>query len=162
MAATNEIEYKFLIADLSAVSQLTPIRTEEIIQGYLTKPGDTAAIRVRASKWQDGKEEAYITVKGPAIGMTRKEFEYEIPLADAREMMQMPGVNFIDKTRYFFDHGAHTIELDVFNGALAGLVVAEIEVASEDEKVEFPDWFGENVTHDIRYTNVYLALHGLS
>lgn len=163
MANTNEIEYKFLIADLNAAIALPPLSTEHIIQGYLTKPGDSAAIRVRASEWQDGKKEAFITVKSPAKGLSRKEYEYEIPLEDAQEMMVLAEGRFITKTRYRLEHtNGHVIELDIFDGELQGLVVAEIEVKSEDEKIDIPAWFGKDVTHDTRYTNISLALNGLN
>lgn len=161
MAYTKEIEYKFLIDDLHAVTNLAVVHTEEILQGYLTCAGDGAAIRVRSSKWEDGKVEAFITVKGPADGMSRDEFEYEIPFADAEKMMALCDGRFIHKTRYFYEFKGHTIELDVFGGELTGLVMAEIEVKSEDEVVEFPEWFGRNVTNDIRFTNISLSEHGL-
>ena len=162
MANTNEIEYKFLIADLNAIASLTPLSTEYILQGYLTKPGDSAAIRVRASEWATGEKEAFITVKSPTPGLSRKEWEYPIPLEDAQEMMALAEGRFITKTRYRFPHtNGHIIELDVFDGELAGLVVAEIEVKSEDEKIDVPEWFGADVTHDTRYTNISLALNGL-
>jgi adenylate cyclase len=157
----KEIEYKFLINDLCDIDLLKVERYEEIIQGYLTRSGTGAAIRVRCSIWNDGREEAFVTIKSPAKGMTRDEYEYEIPVKDAFAMMQLCAGRQIVKTRYFIKHGEHTIELDFFGGKLSGLIMAEIEVESEDEKVEFPSWFGRNVTTDIEYTNIHLAEHGL-
>jgi CYTH domain-containing protein len=161
MAHTKEIEYKFLIDDLNIITSLTVDRTEEILQGYLTRSTDGAAIRVRASKWDNGHEEAFITVKSPSKGMSRDEFEYEIPVAHAEAMMALCEGRFIMKTRYFIKHGEHTVELDVFGGELTGLVMAEIEVKSEDEKIEFPEYFGRNVTLDPAFTNIHLSEHGL-
>jgi CYTH domain-containing protein len=157
----KEIEYKFLVKDVAAATALTPLRTESIVQGYFTKPGESSAIRVRASQWENGHQEAFITVKSQAKGLTRDEWEYEIPVDEAMEMMALCENRFINKTRYFFQHGDHVIELDIFDGELSGLVVAEIEVKSEDEKIVIPEWFGRDVTHDNRYTNISLALHGM-
>jgi len=163
MANTTEIEYKFLIADIGVISTLTPLSREYIMQGYLTKPGDGSAIRVRASEWEDGRQEAFFTVKSPTPGLARKEWEYPIPLQDAQEMMALAEGRIIVKTRYRFAHtNGHIIELDMFDGVHSGLVVAEIEVGSVDEKIDIPDWFGADVTHDGRYTNISLALNGLN
>lgn len=175
----KEIEYKFLIDDVAALTELKPFKSEDIVQGYLVGPDNTAAIRVRISEWMtviDGVQvidhtEAFITVKGPAVGLSRDEFEYAIPVEDAKVMMQMCNGAHIVKTRYFLelegqdDEGytgnKHIVELDVFGGNLSGLIMAEIEVESEDEAVEFPKWFGRNVSTDKRYTNVSLAYHGM-
>lgn len=165
----KEIEYKFLVKDVLAFSKLTPTSSEDILQGYLVPPTNTAAIRVRISKFPPNVDdpvgtvygEAFITVKGPAKGLTRDEWEVPIPVEDAEEMMKLCNGNIIQKTRYFFPLGEHTIEVDVFDGDLAGLVMAEIEVKSEDEKVEFPDWFGKDVSTDHRFTNIAMAYNGL-
>jgi adenylate cyclase len=163
----KEIEYKFLISDMKALAALKPLKHENIMQGYLAPPDNHTAIRVRISEWPapagfeilgPKKEEAFVTVKGPSKGLTRDEFEYPIPVADAKEMMQLCEGRFIDKVRYFFElpglYGRkHIIEVDVFAGKLAGLIVAEIEVASEDEVVQFPSWFGKDVSTDHRYAN---------
>src|SRR6476646_3203707 len=129
---SKEIEYKFLVTDLSAVAELTPLRYDTITQAYLTDHKNRACIRVRTSKLSSGDVESYITVKGPAQGMTRDEYEYLIPNEDAAAMVGLAQGKIISKTRYFFEHGSNVIELDIFEDDLAGLVIAEIEVESED------------------------------
>jgi adenylate cyclase len=145
----KEIERKFLVKsrDFLNLAQGTAIK-----QGYISS-GPTHSVRVR--RYGD---RAFITIKGPTKGMTRDEFEYEIPLADAEEMLanlcERPP---IEKTRYRVAVGNHTFEVDRFGGANAGLVVAEVELASEDEAVEMPDWIGREVTDDPRYYNSNLS-----
>lgn len=157
----QEIEYKFIITNLDEVAKLDPIRYENIRQAYLTDPKSKANVRVRHSAHSDGTVSAFVTVKSPAKGMSRGEWEYQIPEADYAEISELKQGVEIAKTRYFFQHGKHVIELDIFEGALAGLIIAEIEVNSEDEEVEFPSWFGRDVTRDYRYTNSSLAQYGL-
>lgn len=154
----KEIEYKFLVTDIDAVAEMTPTRYEVIKQGYFTGGGDGCTIRVRTSTLNDGTLEAFITVKGPADGMVRDEWEYSIPHDEALEMMKLCEDRLIEKTRYFFDFKGHVVELDIFEGRHAGLMIAEIEVEDENEEVEFPTWFARDVTHDHRFTNAYLSL----
>lgn len=132
---------------------------ESISQGMLSsKP----VVRVRVTNRQGdryGLFKGYLTVKGPQEGISRPEWEYEIPYGDAQELLKLcPSI--IEKTRYRCDAGPTGFdrwEIDVFEGANVGLVVAEIEMSAEDEAFERPDWLGEEVTHDPRYLNVNLA-----
>jgi adenylate cyclase len=146
----REIERKFLVRDegwrAGAVG-------ERIEQGFLsTDPRRVVRVRVQ------GGRTATVAIKGAALGATRPEFEYAIPLDDARELLA--GLCLrppIEKTRYRVDVAGAWFEVDVFEGANAGLVLAEIELSSEDEPFPRPDWLGEEVTHDPRYSNASLA-----
>jgi adenylate cyclase len=153
-----EIEYKFLIEDLHMAGSMHAKTSEVIRQGYLTTEA-SVMVRVRLSHFSDERgEQAWITVKGPTVGMTRQEYEYQIPWQDGIDMMKLCGNRTIEKTRYCISHGDHTIELDIFEGELQGLVMAEIEVKNENEKVVFPEWFGRDVSCDPAYTNASLSL----
>lgn len=141
----QEIERKFLIDSekLGPLDGGTHIR-----QGYIPTVERTA-VRVRIAD-----EDAYLTLKGERTGAARSEFEYAIPKADAEQMLsQLCGGTFIDKTRYTVVHAGHKWEIDWFHGKNEGLVVAEIELESEDEEFEMPDWVTEEVTEDNRYYN---------
>ncbi len=121
-------------------------------QGYLSTAKERT-VRVRIEG-----ERAVITVKGPVTGLTRREFEYEIPLAEAAEMLdQLCERPLIEKRRHRVDHAGHTWEVDEFLGENQGLVVAEIELESEDESFDRPDWLGEEVSDDPRYYNANLV-----
>jgi len=140
-----EIERKYLV-DLEKLGTLeNGIR---IKQAYLSTNKE-AVVRVRVKN-----DKAYLTIKGSNIGVTRLEFEYEIPLDEANEMLdklcQKP---VIDKTRYLINYENHTWELDVFYGENEGLVVVEVELSSEDETIILPSWVKEEVTSDARYYN---------
>ena len=148
----TEIERKFLVVGdgwrESAVSE-TRYR-----QGYLSSQAN-ASVRVRV-----GAGRAFLNVKSAHLGIRRHEFEYEIPLADAEEMLaSLAERPCIDKVRYRVPQGPHIWEVDVFEGANAGLVVAEVELQSEEERFEVPNWAGEEVSHDPRYLNVNLVHH---
>ena len=147
-----EIERKFLVRDNSwrtSISQQIPIR-----QGYLCSDIERT---VRVRTWG---EKGLLTVKSKAKNAARFEFEYEIPLADALDMLdQLCPFPQIQKTRFLIPQGKHCWEIDVFAGHNQGLVVAEIELTSLDENIEKPNWIGEEVTHDHRYSNSYLAQH---
>lgn len=140
-----EIERKYLI-DLEKIGTLeNGIR---IKQGYLSTNKD-AVVRVRVKN-----DKAYLTIKGSNSGIARLEFEYEIPLNEANEMLEkLCQKPVIDKTRYLITHENHTWEVDVFYGDNEGLVVAEVELSSEDEHINFPIWVKEEVSHDDRYFN---------
>ena len=145
-----EIERKFLVKDPSwkhvADSGLS------CKQGYLVSDSEkTVRVRVMGDL-------AYLTIKGATSGISRAEFEYEIPVADAVAMLELCG-NIVEKTRYRVGHTGMVWELDVFEGANAGLVVAEIELQSEELFFELPDWLGEEVSGEIRYYNSRLAEH---
>ncbi len=146
----TEIERKFLVTDESwrnAVSKKSFFR-----QGYLTR-SDGASVRVRVA---DGK--ADLNIKSMTLGISRHEFEYEIPLADAKEMLDKLCLGpKIEKVRYFVEHLGHTWEVDVFEGDNTGLIVAEIELNAENEVFEKPPWAGDEVSDDERYYNVCLV-----
>ncbi len=145
----TEIERKFLVRGdgWREGATATPIR-----QGYLhaTK---AISIRVRRAGGQ-----AYLTVKGTQVGATRAEYEYGIPVDDAEAMLDaLCRRPLIEKVRHIVVHRGLTWEVDVFEGENAGLIVAEVELDSEDQDVALPDWIGPEVTHDPRYLNVNLA-----
>ena len=105
-------------------------------------------------------EAANLNIKSATLGVTRQEYEYAIPLTDANAMLNtLADGPLIEKTRYHVAHGKHTWEIDVFAGDNQGLVVAEIELAAEDERFERPAWLGEEVSADPRYYNVCLVKH---
>lgn len=137
-----EIERKFLV-----IGEPPLFGGVEMVQAYLSKvPGCTVRVRKEGDR-------AVLTVKGMTVGISRKEFEYEIPYADAQEIIDMAEGGTVEKTRYYHRCGEHLWEIDVFKGANAGLVVAEIELTSEDEEFTKPVWVGEEVTGDRRYAN---------
>ena len=123
-------------------------------QGYLSTVKERV-VRVRIEG-----EQARLTIKGSSVGLTRSEFEYEIPLADARQLLDgLCEQPLIDKHRHKEVHGGKTWEIDVFHGDNQGLVVAEIELASEDEPFERPAWAMLEVSSDARYFNSNLQKH---
>lgn len=147
-----EIERKFLVARdtwWAGVEGET-----RILQGYLAE-GGRATVRARIRG-----DAAYLTLKGPTSGISRLEFEYPIPVADAEILLRELAVSpLIEKVRYRVRAGRHVWDLDVFAGANAGLVLAEVELEAEDADFERPDWAGEEVSDDPRYFNVNLARH---
>ncbi len=146
----TEIERKFLVTDPSVVDGIagTVIR-----QGYLSRQPDRT-VRVRRAG-----ERAFVTVKGRNSGATRSEWEWEIPVADADEMLEICEGPKIEKTRHLVEHDGRTWEVDVFAGANAGLVMAEIELEAADAAVALPGWVGREVTDDPRFYNSSLAVH---
>jgi CYTH domain-containing protein len=148
LAMPSEIERKFLVTDDSWRDGSPGVR---IAQGYLTQDLDRT-VRVRI-----GGEKAWLTIKGRSEGISRAEFEYEIPVEDARELLEMCLPSVIDKTRHEVLFGGHVWEIDVFHGANEGLVVAEVELAEETISPELPPWLGADVSHDARYFNSRLA-----
>ena len=148
----QEIERKFLVLDDSFKHEA--FSKSHIQQGYIcSERGRTVRVRIR-------DERAYLTIKGPSEngGLSRYEFEYEIPLEDARQMMQFCEPGIIDKTRWLVKSGKHTFEVDEFFGDNEGLVVAEVELAYEDEPYEKPHFIGKEVTGDRRYYNSCLCV----
>lgn len=145
----TEIERKFLVRG-DAWRQGEGVC---LVQGYLNRD-KARTVRVRIAGNQ-----AFLTIKGLTSGATRAEFEYPIAPDDARQLLAMADGPVLEKLRHTFAHAGHTWEVDVFQGANAGLVVAEIELASEDEVFARPDWLGNEVTHDARYFNVNLIAH---
>lgn len=145
----SEIERKFLVNG-DAWNDGSP--GTRIAQGYLSMDADRT-VRIRIAG-----ENAWITVKGRTQGITRAEFEYAIPAADARDLLEMCLPSVIDKTRHRIDFGGHVWEVDVFHGANDGLVLAEVELDDESVVPELPPWLGEEVSHDVRYFNANLAV----
>ena len=141
-----EIERKFIVT--GEWKHLATSKTH-IEQGYFdTAPGCTVRIRIRDDK-------AYLTIKGPSAdgGLSRYEFETQIPMDDGREMMKLCRPGRIDKTRWLVPNGRHTIEVDEFHGDNDGLIMAEIELNAPDEPYERPDFLGQEVTGDPRFYN---------
>ena len=145
----QEIERKFLIQDASIVDSLA---CERLTQGYLSHDKN-ATVRVRLAGHQ-----GWLTIKGKTVGATRSEFEYPVPQEDARQMLdELCTAGVIDKTRYRLPQGELCWEIDVFHGDNDGLIVAEIELPSEDTPFDRPAWLGEEVTGDPRYYNSALS-----
>ena len=148
----KEIERKFTIINNNwkeAVSSSSRFR-----QGYMGTD-EKASVRIRL---EDDK--ANINIKSATLGIQRQEYEYDIPVTDANEMLDtLCHKPLIEKTRHYVQHQGKTWEIDVFEGDNQGLVVAEIELDSEDESFTLPDWAGEDVSHDTRYYNVCLVSH---
>ena len=146
----QEIERKFLVKD-DSFKELA-FSFSRIAQGYICSTrGRTVRVRIRDDK-------GYLTIKGPAgeNGFSRYEWEKELPLAEAQELMKLCERGMIDKVRYLVQCGKHVYEVDEFHGDNEGLVVAEIELASEDESFEKPDFIGEEVTGIVKYYNSFL------
>ena len=148
-----EIERKFLVIgdDWRAGAVST-----EIVQGYLSRdPDRTVRVRLRGDR-------AFLTVKGRAAGISRTEVEVPIPIEAGRELLPLCLDSVIRKTRHEVVLGSHTWEVDEFHGENDGLVVAEVELGSEDEAFPRPSWIGLEVSHDHRYSNSRLSEHPFS
>ncbi|NRA21551.1 MAG: CYTH domain-containing protein [Oceanospirillaceae bacterium] len=144
----TEIERKFLI-DLTKIGPLEG--GTYIKQGYIAT-ADKTVVRARLAG-----NKAYLTLKGENKGITRAEFEYEIPVADARQIMtELCHGPMVEKTRYLIVFSGHTWEVDIFHGDNDGLVVAEIELENEDESFELPAWVTTEVSGDAKYYNASL------
>ncbi len=141
-----EIERKFTI-DIEKWNLVNKPIPQIIIQSYLSQnPECTVRIRIKNDK-------GFLTIKGKTIGISRSEFEYEIPLADANQMIETLSEKTLSKDRYNIPFGNHIWEVDVFHGKLEGLIIAEIELSSENETFEKPDWILEDVSDNIEYYN---------
>lgn len=146
----QEIERKFLVTDDSYKREA--YAQSRIVQGYICSArGRTVRVRIRDDK-------GYLTIKGASneSGTSRYEWEHEISLTEAEELMRLCEPGVIDKTRYLVKKGRHTFEVDEFYGENTGLVMAEIELESEDESFEKPHFIGMEVTGDVRYYNSFL------
>jgi len=141
----KEIERKFLVAN-DTWKQAKCIGQRELKQAYLLR-GSDRSVRIRVTD-----NMAFFTVK-LGTGLTRSEFEYEIPQDEANDMIAEADLPCLHKTRYYIQNGIDTWELDVFHGALEGLLVAELELSDEAQYFEKPDWLGEEVTFDPAYLN---------
>jgi adenylate cyclase len=149
-----EIERKFLTGseEWRGLGESTEYR-----QGYLIAAPDRT-VRVRTVR-----ERGYLTVKGGSIGVARAEYEYEIPIGDARELLDELCIRpLIEKRRTHIRHAGLTWEVDEFFGENHGLVIAEVELESEDQSVDLPPWIGEEVTGDPRYFNASLVTRPFS
>ena len=144
----TEIERKFLVVGDSwrGLAEGTDMR-----QGYLSTVAQRT-VRVRLAG-----DQAYLTVKGPSVGATRAEFEYEIPVADAEQLLAMCEGSLIEKTRYRIPADEVVWEVDEFQGDNAGLLVAECELETADQEFARPEWLGNEVTDDARYYNANLS-----
>lgn len=145
-----EIERKFLVTNSSWRSLVT--KRTAIRQGYLSSNAK-ATVRVRSRD----DETAFITLKGTISGFSRPEYEYEIPIEDARELLVMSEPNVLEKHRHLVPFGGLVWEVDEFGGQHQGLIIAEVELTSEDQHVQLPDWIGVEVTNDDRFYNASLA-----
>jgi len=151
-----EIERKFLVKNdgYKAIAY----SSSRITQGYIcSSRGRTVRVRIRNGK-------GYLTIKGPSDseGIGRYEWEKEIPLQEAQELMRLCEPGMIDKTRYLVKSGKHVFEVDEFYGENEGLTIAEVELESADESYEKPDFIGEEVTGDVRYYNSFLMKNPFS
>jgi adenylate cyclase len=146
-----EIERKFLVA---GDDWRQPVeRQTHFSQGYLSRdPARTVRVRIAG-------DTAFLTIKGATRGATRAEFEYEIPLADARQLLALCDGPVVEKIRHLCLFDGMTWEVDEFLGANAGLLVAEIELADEGQVFARPGWLGAEVTGDGRYVNANLAVN---
>ncbi len=148
----TEIERKFLVRDDGWRRRAD--RGTEIRQGYLAG-SEAASVRVRIAAGR-----AALNIKSATLGVRRLEYDYPIPLPDAEQMLERLCMKpLIEKRRYRVPVGDHIWEVDLFHGANEGLILAEIELAREDEPFLLPDWAGEEVSHDPRYYNTCLVSH---
>jgi adenylate cyclase len=146
-----EIERKFLVK--SEAFKKNSFDKNEISQGYLnSNPERTVRVRIKGNQ-------GYLAIKGKGneTGLSRFEWEKEIPVNEARTLLELCESGVINKTRYEIKFGNHVYEVDEFFGENEGLFLAEIELQSEDEAFEKPDWLGEEVTNNKKYYNSYLS-----
>ncbi len=143
-----EIERKFLVRGDEWRAATEPVH---YIQGYLLAD-ERRTVRVRIAG-----NSGFLTIKGKSGGISRNEFEYRIPLEDARELLKLSVTSIVEKKRSRIEWEGKIWEVDEFEGKNKGLILAEIELLSEDEIIEFPPWIGKEVTGDIRYYNAYLS-----
>ncbi|HEY9000029.1 MAG TPA: CYTH domain-containing protein [Mucilaginibacter sp.] len=147
-----EIERKFLVDHAKWDKVEKPVGIP-YRQGYMLRD-EKQTIRIRVSD-----KKAHLNLKSKVSGISRKEYEYEIPLEDGLEILDAFTTNGTEKMRYVIPFKGKNWEVDVFSGDNDGLIVAEIELKSEDEEFEKPDWVTTEVTHDGRYTNASLSVH---
>ena len=146
-----EIERKFLVTSTAFLDEFHT--KNRIVQGYLSSvPERTVRVRIKGEK-------GFLTIKGKSSdsGMSRMEWEKEIALEEAEQLLRLCEAGVIDKIRYEIPIGKHLYEVDVFSGENEGLILAEIELQSENETFEKPNWLGMEVTNDTRYYNAYLS-----
>lgn len=148
----QEIERKFLVKRDGSFKTMASSHSS-ISQGYMSCQGATVRIRLRDDK-------AYLTIKGPSAngGMSRYEFEREIPVADAQEMLKLCRGGVVEKTRWLVPFHGHTFEVDEFHGANEGLLFAEVELQSEEESFDHPSFLGPEVTGNRHFYNSHLLV----
>ena len=146
-----EIERKFLVKNDDFKSEAK--RIHKIRQGYLNSDKNRA-VRVRVAD-----DIGYLTIKGKsnASGTTRFEWEKEIPVTEAEQLLLLCEPSLLEKNRYIIEHGNHTYEVDVFFGVNDGLIIAEVELQDENEFFSRPDWLGKEVTGDPKFYNIALS-----
>jgi CYTH domain-containing protein len=149
----KEIERKYLVRGDDWRKLAPGVRYR---QGYLS------TVKERTVRVRTVGDHGYLTVKGVTVGATRKEFEYGIPADDAAALLELCEQPLVEKVRYKIAFGGLTWEVDEFEGANQGLVVAECELSSEDQRIELPPWIGDEVTGDPRYFNSNLIAHPFS
>ena len=146
-----EIERKFLLANDAWRREVT--RTRVMRQGYLGTPGGRASIRVRLDE-----NEARLNIKAAVVGSSRAEYDYDMPPAEAQEILDTLCVGRVDKTRHYVERDGVTWEIDEFHGDNDGLIVAEIELDEIQQQFVHPQWLGREVTDEQRYYNHSLAM----
>ncbi len=148
-----EIERKFLTN--SDAFKAAAFVQNRVVQGYLSSiPERTVRVRIKGNK-------GFLTIKGAAneSGLSRFEWEKEIPVGEAEKLLLICEKGIIEKIRFEVKVGNHIFEIDEFYGENKGLIIAEVELDSETETFEKPEWIGEEVTNDKRYYNAYLSSH---
>jgi len=143
----KEIERKFLVKDFSVIQDCS---FDIIQQSYLFNE-TTKSLRIRIKN-----DLAFLTIKGNLVGITRDEFEYQIPKQEAIEIIEKFGLKVLSKKRYYKEIDGLKWEIDVFEGSLSGLFIAEIELPDENFNFKLPDWIGKEVTFDKNYFNAEL------
>ena len=149
----EEIERKFLVESTDFIKESNV--NNRIVQGYLnSNPERTVRVRIKGNN-------GFLTIKGKGneSGTSRFEWEKEITLFEAEALLQLCESGIIDKIRYEIPIGKHTFEVDVFSGENQGLIIAEVELSTENEQFEQPNWLGKEVTGDKKYYNSYLSEH---
>jgi CYTH domain-containing protein len=142
----KEIERKYLVGE-TILDVVKYLQSKKIRQGYISDlDGKTVRVRTKGDK-------GYLTIKGKTIGISRDEFEYEIPFDDANQLLTDFCAKVLEKERYELIVGEKKWEVDIFHGKLEGLMIAEIELESEDEAFELPNWIEKEVSSEIQYYN---------
>jgi adenylate cyclase len=147
----REIERKFLLSSDAWRAEVS--ESQRMSQGYLASSA-RSSVRVRVAG-----DQAWLNIKGGGLVASRPEFEYPVPVDEARELLALAEGPLIEKTRHLVEHAGMTWEVDEFHGANSGLVVAELELDSEDQAFARPSWLGREVTQQRRYYNVCLVEH---
>lgn len=147
-----EIERKFAVMGDTWREQVS--RSVEMRQGYLSSTDSRASVRVRLEG-----EQARLNIKAAVVGAARAEYEYPMPVEDCRHILETLCIGRVEKIRHFIEFGGLTWEVDEFLGDNAGLIVAEVELESVEQRFERPAWAGAELTEDARYYNHALALH---